>query len=187
MSDEAAFLAAIRAAPADDLSRLVYADWLAERGRAEGGFLRAECELAALAPADPRRDGLRARLREAGAGLDPGWLAAISRAPVEGCGVEFRFRCPKRWEQLRSTAEDGVRFCGPCRRKVFFCPSVEIAPTHAALGECVAVDPRLARTPGDLESSVWELDAFVTGMPLADEEPDPKSEEPPRPSGRRRG
>jgi uncharacterized protein (TIGR02996 family) len=35
MSEEAAFLAAIRANPADDLPRLVYADWLDERGQGE--------------------------------------------------------------------------------------------------------------------------------------------------------
>ncbi len=41
MSDEAAFLAAIAAAPADALPRLVYADWLEERGdnRAELGAI----------------------------------------------------------------------------------------------------------------------------------------------------
>jgi uncharacterized protein (TIGR02996 family) len=41
------FLAAIRAAPADDLPRLVFADWLDEHGdpdRAE--FIRVQCELA---------------------------------------------------------------------------------------------------------------------------------------------
>lgn len=188
MSDEAAFLAAIRAAPTDDLPRLVYADWLDEHDRAGGSFLRAECELATLAPSDPRREAMQGRLREAGLGLDPGWFASISRTPVEGCGAEFRFRCPKQWEQLQPTAEEDVRFCIQCRQKVFFCSSIEVAQTHASLGECVAVDPRLARKPRDLESSVWELGTFVMGMPLADDEgPDPKSEEPPLPPSRRRG
>ena len=35
MSDESAFLAAIRATPTDDAPRLVYADWLDEQGRYE--------------------------------------------------------------------------------------------------------------------------------------------------------
>jgi uncharacterized protein (TIGR02996 family) len=45
MSEEATFLAAIRATPMDDTLRLVYADWLDEQGRPEGAFLRLDCEL----------------------------------------------------------------------------------------------------------------------------------------------
>mgnify|MGYP001071086375 CR=1 FL=1 len=48
-ADEDAFLAAIRSNPADDTPRLVYADWLDERGDALGALLRAEFELARLA------------------------------------------------------------------------------------------------------------------------------------------
>jgi uncharacterized protein (TIGR02996 family) len=40
MSDESAFLAAIKSAPDDDTARLVYADWLDERGDPRGGLLR---------------------------------------------------------------------------------------------------------------------------------------------------
>jgi uncharacterized protein (TIGR02996 family) len=79
MSDEAAFLAAIRTAPTDNLLRLVYADWLDEHDRPEGDYLRVECELADLDSADPRQDEVQARLRTARVGLDPGWLASISR------------------------------------------------------------------------------------------------------------
>src|SRR5689334_19593556 len=111
MSDEAAFLTAIRATPTDDTARLVCADWLDEQGRVGGAYLRAECELAAVGEDDPRRTALRTALRAAEAGVDPAWLATISRVPIESCGVAFRFRCPKRWEDLRKTAESGVRFC----------------------------------------------------------------------------
>jgi uncharacterized protein (TIGR02996 family) len=41
---EAALLAAIRAAPDDDAPRLVYADWLTERGDARGAMIVAQCE-----------------------------------------------------------------------------------------------------------------------------------------------
>jgi uncharacterized protein (TIGR02996 family) len=48
-SDERALLAAIEAAPADDLPRLVYADWLDEHGRAvQAEFIRLQCETARL-------------------------------------------------------------------------------------------------------------------------------------------
>jgi uncharacterized protein (TIGR02996 family) len=48
-SDELALRAACRAAPDDDLPRLVYADWLEEHGRADlAALIRAQCELERL-------------------------------------------------------------------------------------------------------------------------------------------
>jgi hypothetical protein len=92
--------------------------------------------------------------------------------------IDFSFQCPKRWEQLRPTEDEAVRFCDQCRRQVFFCTSLEVAQTHAAVGDCIAVDPRLARQPGDLESNLWET-GLVVGMPLIDEEPPDKGDEMP--------
>lgn len=44
MTDEDAFLAALAENPADDVRRLVYADWLEERGEAEkANYLRLAC------------------------------------------------------------------------------------------------------------------------------------------------
>lgn len=78
MTDEDALLRAIALAPDDDLPRLVYADWLDERGatatgdRARAEFIRLQCEAAAVAKARPlpasERDGLR-RLRARAYGL----------------------------------------------------------------------------------------------------------------------
>src|SRR5579885_649141 len=74
MSDRAAFLAAVRATPADDLPRLVFADWLDEHGDPLGEFVRVQLELEPLRDRldDPRvRDLMRreadllARHREA--------------------------------------------------------------------------------------------------------------------------
>jgi uncharacterized protein (TIGR02996 family) len=53
-SDEQALLNAINAAPADDVPRLVYADWLDEHNRPERAeFIRVQCELAQVRIADP--------------------------------------------------------------------------------------------------------------------------------------
>ena len=41
-----AFLHAILAAPDDDTPRLIYADWLEERGDLRGEFIRLQVELA---------------------------------------------------------------------------------------------------------------------------------------------
>jgi uncharacterized protein (TIGR02996 family) len=83
MRDEAGFLAAIQAAPGDDTTRLVYADWLDEQGRPGSEFLRLEYQLSALAPGDrDQRDLLLARLRLTSRGLDLDWMAFVSRVPL---------------------------------------------------------------------------------------------------------
>jgi len=61
--DHADFLNAIIAAPDDDTPRLVYADWLEERGDQRGEFIRVQCELARLPDEDPRRVEMQSRER----------------------------------------------------------------------------------------------------------------------------
>src|SRR5438045_2136910 len=85
---EADLLAAIAAAPDDDAPRLVYADWLQDRGDARGELIAADVRCWALPPfADGRDDALRRRaelLRAHGAA----WLA-----PLEAAGfANLRFR-----------------------------------------------------------------------------------------------
>ena len=54
MSDHDALLRAICESPADDLPRLVFADWLEERGEADfAAFVRAQVELANTPPWEP--------------------------------------------------------------------------------------------------------------------------------------
>jgi uncharacterized protein (TIGR02996 family) len=57
MTDDA-FLRAILQDPDDDVPRLVYADWLDERGDPRGEFIRVQCRLATLGPEDARRPSL---------------------------------------------------------------------------------------------------------------------------------
>ena len=57
-----AFLHAIHASPADDLPRLVYADWLEEnRDASRAEFIRVQCELATIDAIDPQRAALEDR------------------------------------------------------------------------------------------------------------------------------
>ncbi len=68
VSDEESFINAILATPDDVSLRLVYADWLEERGdedsnrRAE--YLRVECELDGLSTKAPRHRPLLKRLAQ---------------------------------------------------------------------------------------------------------------------------
>jgi uncharacterized protein (TIGR02996 family) len=60
-SEHAAFLRAIRAAPDDDLPRLIYADYLDDHGDPRGEFIRVQIERPRLRRDDPRRMELKAR------------------------------------------------------------------------------------------------------------------------------
>jgi uncharacterized protein (TIGR02996 family) len=69
MNEEAAFLAAIHAAPEDDSLRLVYADWLEERGDLRGEFLRLEHQLSQI----------QRRLTQLRKQIDPSWIDLLGQ------------------------------------------------------------------------------------------------------------
>lgn len=71
------FLAAVLAAPDDDLPRLVYADYLEERGDPRGEFIRLQVELARLDSGDPRRGELLARETELQSAHEDEWLGSL--------------------------------------------------------------------------------------------------------------
>src|SRR3954462_7787220 len=56
--EEAAFLDRVCADPDDDAPRLIFADWLDERGDPRGEFIRVQVALARIPPGDLRRDTL---------------------------------------------------------------------------------------------------------------------------------
>jgi uncharacterized protein (TIGR02996 family) len=68
MGEDEAFLRAIRAQPTDDTTRLVYADWLDERGDPRGEYLRAWFQL---------EDAVR-KLAALRPSLDPAWVGAVT-------------------------------------------------------------------------------------------------------------
>ncbi|GIW82005.1 MAG: hypothetical protein KatS3mg105_3812 [Gemmatales bacterium] len=61
---EYGLLQAIIEDPDDDMPRLIYADWLEERGDARGEFIRVQCSLARLSGDDPEISSLRQREQE---------------------------------------------------------------------------------------------------------------------------
>jgi uncharacterized protein (TIGR02996 family) len=70
--EEEDFIRAIDANPLDDSLRLVYANWLEERGDVRGEFLRLEHQLGQI----------KARLEALRGQIDPAWLALM--------GLRFR-------------------------------------------------------------------------------------------------
>jgi uncharacterized protein (TIGR02996 family) len=156
MSEESAFLDVIRSKPDDDVTRLVYADWLDEQGAKasadKSAFLRLHCELGQAQDAKVFLD-LSKRMFNMAKQLDAAWLGVVSNMKIENCELQFEFQCPKRWDKLRPTIRDDVRFCDACQQAVYFCRSVSEARDHAWQGHCVAVQLGLPRAERDLQAS----------------------------------
>src|SRR5262245_22184272 len=87
VTHEDAFLRAVLADPDDDAPRLIYADWLEERGDPKGEFIRVQCALAKMAPDDDARPELEDRERELLEEHEPTWAA-----PLRGLVENWRFR-----------------------------------------------------------------------------------------------
>jgi uncharacterized protein (TIGR02996 family) len=78
------FLQGILAHPDDDVPRLIYADWLEERGDPRGEFIRVQCELYRLPKHDKRRAKLGKRERALLSQHAEQWAA-----PLEGLKHTF--------------------------------------------------------------------------------------------------
>jgi uncharacterized protein (TIGR02996 family) len=176
-TDEDAFLRKILESPADDITRLVYADWLQERNEPvasqKAEFLRLEVEIETAKKG--QKNVLVSRLQSLAAELDTDWLAVVSKIPIEECDQEaegrathdyirryveesvpseflkLEFECPQKWEKLVATEDRTVRYCQSCKENVYYCDTIKVAREHARQGLCVAVDLGIIRKKGDLE------------------------------------
>ena len=114
MLTELHFLRQIRLSPEDDLSRLIYADWLEEQGDARADFLRLDVELQNRTKESLDYQELLAERSSLLPQIDPAWVNLLAKAAIEKCarsgrrqqanpneaeGVDFAYRCPKRWEK----------------------------------------------------------------------------------------
>jgi uncharacterized protein (TIGR02996 family) len=85
--DHAAFMEAIVNRPDDDTPRLIYADWLEERGDPRGRFVRVQCALERMADNDPRLPSLADEAADLLAAHEAEWIA-----PLRGYVRDWRFR-----------------------------------------------------------------------------------------------
>ncbi len=155
---EQAFLREIAANPRDNTARLVYADWLDEKGDPRGEYLRVHCELSTLPPSDERYQSLLEREHELQAECEPDWLRQVGQPRIENCdvshsGLQFAYECPMAWNELHPTENKSVRHCDACREEVYFCNTMHKARFFARLGHCIAVNTSLVREEGDLKST----------------------------------
>ena len=78
MPRDDALLQAVLDTPEDDTPRLVYADWLEERGdAARAEFIRVQVALARLGEDDPQREALEQRERALRSAHEAGWLGPL--------------------------------------------------------------------------------------------------------------
>jgi uncharacterized protein (TIGR02996 family) len=178
LSDEdKAFVRAILNSPADLTGWLSYADWLDERDDPRAEFIRLEVRRGQLRRRDPEWGEVEPRLQELRTSLDPDWVAIFDRPKIENCDEAFRFKCPKKWEQLTGTDYPAVRHCETCDKKVYYCATLRDAQNHAYQGDCVAVQLGVLRYPSDLvlrEDEQYLDDAMVMGELRGDYEPEPR-------------
>jgi uncharacterized protein (TIGR02996 family) len=93
MTQDDAFLQAIRETPFDDAPRLIYADWLEEYGQADRAeFIRVQCQLAPLTDSDSRWSAL---MRLAESLLRGHWNEWVG--PLRALVGPWRDRYGERW------------------------------------------------------------------------------------------
>jgi uncharacterized protein (TIGR02996 family) len=84
MTSADAFVRTILDEPDADAPRLVYADWLEERGDPLAELIRVQCALARLGFLDRRGAGLRERERQLLADNLAGWMGPVQQLGLEG-------------------------------------------------------------------------------------------------------
>jgi uncharacterized protein (TIGR02996 family) len=92
MNDASAFLEAIRDDPDDVTTRLVFADWLEERGDPRGEFIRVRCALASWVPELERRAELQRREQEL---LDQHMREWLGPLQADCSHVDFHLGLPR--------------------------------------------------------------------------------------------
>lgn len=55
---------------------------------------------------------------------------------------QFKFECPKIWDDLEETADERVRHCGECNRMVIFCRTAKQLKRAIVDNYCVAIEVR---------------------------------------------
>jgi uncharacterized protein (TIGR02996 family) len=133
------FINALRANPADDGTRVVYADWLEGEGhRVTAHYLRRELE----GDIDIRHEE---RIERAVSITQPEWRALINRSPIGGCQI---LECPRSWHRLPASQRDFERTCSTCSQVVHFCVSHDDARARGLQRARVAFDCGLPADSG---------------------------------------
>lgn len=126
---EQQLIAQLRAKPQDGEARLVYGDWLEERG------LNAKAQIVKL------REHLDTFMHVNATKLE--WRVICARTPIDHC---IQNKCPKYWDALvASPGQDFTRTCERCQHVVRYCADKSDVRHAAWAHEPVVFDAALDR------------------------------------------
>jgi hypothetical protein len=165
---ESRYFATVAGGVGDDDARERYRAWLAEQGEERAELFAIEASLlrddfTERAPAIARAKEILSKssfVRE--------WWRLVTRtSSIRNCGkgpaeprpVRFAYECPRTWDSLSPTGNEGARHCSTCERLVYLCRSRDEAEERAHRGECITI-------PGATWSAVaGNLTSAYTGRP----------------------
>jgi uncharacterized protein (TIGR02996 family) len=105
MTDEDAFVQALLAAPGDTSLRLVYADWLEERGDPRGEYLRLLVLIDTSSTAEQLTDEVIERFRHLEKQINLHWLGLVNRGRIRKRQQRPEMATDARRERRRSRGE----------------------------------------------------------------------------------
>jgi len=193
MFDDGTFIQAILANRTDNTVRLVYADWLDERGEAHRAeFLRLEVALATLKTTDPGRAAMRTQVRRLHERIDPRWVTLLDRPMAGWRIVRTKPLCKTPGKAIPAFIHNGSHFLSEVkvyadgavdcwgfvdldlfRRKLAQGWVVTQAPAGATLsmhnlGQAEVMEARWERSPEDVlqqvEEAVQELNPQMADL-----------------------
>lgn len=152
--EEISFLKQIESDLGDDSSRLVYADWLEERGDVRAEYLRLDVQITSDDDSTADTPDSITRIEELTETIDPDWLAVVSRSPIEGCHSHLiqNRGCPQIWRALHKTDTPTIRVCETCKSPVHFCTKTSNAKWfYNQASAKIVVESSLKREVNDLQ------------------------------------
>jgi uncharacterized protein (TIGR02996 family) len=154
----------------DDACRVVYADWLEERGEiARAGFLRAQAIVARAGVRVSARAAASQVLEQLAPDLDLAWRLAVRRPGIAHCSA-FGFRCERAWSSLSPTRQAMLRQCGACDRRVRCCRTDDEIRHYSRRGVHVALDDVAPTAPDDAHALPAQL-RYLEDLTPADAPP----------------
>ena len=52
----------------------------------------------------------------------------------------FAFKCEQKWENMKPTKVQGIKFCLDCQKEVFFCTTDEQVREAITLNRCISIE-----------------------------------------------
>jgi len=150
--------------PRDDTARLVYADWLQEHDDPRGAeYLRAEAEWA-MPWSSGERPVDSPILRDHAEGLDPVWVARVSRPPIGVCCTHLRLEGGERSPTIADiqAVEQELNLTFPPEYKLTFPPEYTAFLLNYNGGRPVSFTPTVEDNRVEVGSPVEGFDSLAT-------------------------